>query len=115
MNITGVNVVFYWVADIETALGFYRDALGLEPGPRYGDWQEMQLPGPTRFALHASGQPPEGINAAVSLQVDSLDEAIAELAELDHHPVAGITDTGAARFAGFADPDGNIVDLIEPA
>ena len=108
-----LNVVFYWVSDVDSALAFYRD-LGLEPGPRYGDWQELQIGSTFRFALHGGRSESVGTpNAEVSIEVESLDEAIAELAEKGHRPIDDITDTGANRFATYADPDGNHIQVIE--
>ena len=113
MNIDGVDTVFYWVTDIDRALGFYTSVFGIEPGPRHGDWQVLQVPGPVAFALHAGGDPATNVNAVVSLRVPNLDQAIRELAEKGHNPVTEITDTGAARFAGYEDPDGNLIDILE--
>ena len=31
-----IDTVFIWVSDVDRALGFYRDVLGIAPGPRYG-------------------------------------------------------------------------------
>ena len=55
MNIEGVDTVFYWVTDIDRALEFYTGVLGIEPGPRHGDWQGLEIPGPVTFALHGGG------------------------------------------------------------
>lgn len=112
MNIEGVDTVFYWVTDIDRALEFYTGVLGVTAGPRHGDWQVLEIPGPVTFALHA-GARDTTVNAVVSLRVPSLDEAMAELADKGHEPVTEITNTGAARFAGYEDPDGNLIDILE--
>ncbi len=113
MQPTKLNVVFYWVTDVDDSLPFYRD-LGLEPGARYGDWQELQIGGTCRFAIHG-GRPSTvaGPNAQASLEVDDLAAAMQHLAERGHHPVEGVTDTGSTRFTTYADPDGNLIQVLE--
>ncbi len=113
MNVEGIDVVFYWVTDIDQALTFYTGALGIEAGPRYGDWQEMSLPGPVRFALHGGSPGARNVNAVISFLVADLDQAMFELSAKGHEPTAGITDTGRARFAQYQDPDNNLVHILE--
>lgn len=108
-----IEVVFYWVTDLNAVLPFYTDVLGLEAGPRYGDWQEFHLGGTARFALHGGAQPRTGPTAAVSFAVESLEEAMSDLAVAGHHPTDEVTDTGAARFVTYEDPEGNPVQLLE--
>ncbi|HSR46087.1 MAG TPA: VOC family protein [Acidimicrobiia bacterium] len=113
MQIEGINVVFLWVRDVDRALNWYTNVLGLEAGPRYGDWQEFNVPGGTRFAVHGgrteAGQP----TAVVAFGVPDLAEAMAHMAGAGATPIGEITDTGAARFATYVDPDGNQVQLLE--
>lgn len=107
-----LNVVFYWVTDVDMSLPFYRD-FGLEPGSRFGDWQELQIGGTCRFAIHGGRPATVGSpSAQVSLEVADLDAAIATLAGRGHEPVEGITDTGYSRFTTYADPDGNLIQVL---
>lgn len=110
-----LDLVFYWVSDMDRAVAFYRDLLGLTLLRRDGgDWAEFDAGG-RRFALHgaADGQAvlPGGATAVFS--VGDLDRATAELlgqgVALDHEGDV----QGYARFASFSDPDGNTVQLIE--
>ena len=52
MQVSHIDTVFLWVGDLDRAVAWYRDRLGIEPGPRYGAWQSMALAGETVFALH---------------------------------------------------------------
>lgn len=113
MHIQGIDVVFYWVSDLDRSTAFYRDVLGLTPGPRYGDWQEFFVDGPTRFAIHGGGTTVERPTAQLSFSVADLDEAIAHMQAEGNGPLGAITDTGTNRFADFADPDGNVFQLLE--
>ena len=106
-----IDTVFVWVSDLDRALGFYRDILGIPSGPRYGAWQVMEVHG-TNFALH-EGAPEGGQRAVVSFRVGDLDREIERLTALGHPPIEGVTDTGAARFTTFVDPDGTHVQLLE--
>src|SRR2546427_3945396 len=54
-----LDLVFYWVADLDRAVAFYRDLLGLPLMRRDGErWAEFDAGG-RRVALHrAEDQPP---------------------------------------------------------
>lgn len=112
-----LDLVFYWVSDMDRAVRFYRDSLGLtllrQDG---GSWAEFEAGG-RRFALHGAG---EGQTVSVGgatavFSVLDLDAAKAALSS------RGIPSThegdveGYARFASFMDPDGNPFQLIEYA
>jgi catechol 2,3-dioxygenase-like lactoylglutathione lyase family enzyme len=104
--------VYYWTRDMDRAVAFYRDVVGLSLVRRDGDqWAELDA-GPVRFALHrGDDQPPA--SGTVVFKVDELDEARWTLesrgAVFDSH----VGEVGFARFATFRDPDGNPVQLIE--
>ncbi|HEY7659302.1 MAG TPA: VOC family protein [Actinomycetota bacterium] len=109
-----VDHVWFWVGDMDRAVEFYRDALGLTLRVRHGDeWTELDG-GSVRIGLHGAGgrRVPEGGTAV--FQVDDLDLARAGLeargVAFDEHlgEVAGL-----ARYASFADPDGNRLQIIE--
>lgn len=107
-----VDTVFIWVTDLEASLEWYQ-AIGFEPGPRYGTWQVMDVPGETRFALH-QGIRPEGPSTAVpSFRVEDLEAEIERLAGAGIEARDEITDTGTNRFTTFIDPDGNEIQLLQ--
>jgi catechol 2,3-dioxygenase-like lactoylglutathione lyase family enzyme len=114
--VDGLDLVFYWVADLDRAVAFYRDVLGLPLRRREADsWAEFDAGG-RRFALHSVGEEqqiaPGG--AAAVFSVSDLDRA---KASLERHGVPATTHEGEvegrARFASFLDPDGNTFQLIE--
>lgn len=113
MQLGPVDTVFYWVTDLDRSAAWYHHALGIPAGPRHGDWQELQVEGPVRFALHRGPRPPGGATAVVAFRVDDLDAFIDDLAARGIEPVDEPTDTGSARFVTFADPDANLVQLLE--
>lgn len=108
--------VYYWTQDMDRAVKFYRDVLGLELLRREGSsWAEFEA-GTIRLGLHGAleGRPVEAGGATAVFEVDDLDAARAALEEkgvelLDHMGEV----EGYARFASFLDPDGNTVQVIE--
>ncbi len=113
MRIDGIDVVFFWVDDLDTSVAWYTEVLGLNAGPRYGDWQEFAVDGGTRFALHGGRLAGGPATAAVAFNTPDLRAAIDELAGRGAVPIDEVTDTGAALFVTFSDPDGNHVQLLE--
>lgn len=108
-----VDTVFVWVSELERSVAWYQE-LGIEAGARHGDWQTMELDGPTRFALHQGTREPGSSTAVVSFGVDDIAAARARLAGSDIRPIeAEVTDTGVAMYLTFRDPDQNEIQLIE--
>jgi catechol 2,3-dioxygenase-like lactoylglutathione lyase family enzyme len=110
-----LDLIFYWVSDMDRAVSFYQDILGLRLVRRDEDtWVEFESGG-RRLALHsvAEGQPMTPGGATAVFSVDDLDRAKADLSargvRFGHEgDVAGF-----ARFASFLDSEGNTVQLIE--
>jgi len=110
-----VDHVWFWVADMDRSVAFYRDVLGLVLVHRSGDeWAEFEG-GAVRLALHGSGTErvrPEG--GTVVLRVSDLDASRLRLEGLgvafDEH-VGEVP--GLGRFVSFTDPDGNRLQLFE--
>lgn len=113
MALAGIDHVYYWTRDMDAAVAFYRDVVGLPLVRRSGgDWAEFDA-GPIRLALHGTDEQAPGSGTAV-FEVDDLD---AERAALESRGAAFDAFVGEvegfARFATFRDPDGNPVQLIE--
>lgn len=112
-----LDLVFYWVADMERAVAFYRDVLGLRLLRQdSGNWAEFDAGG-ERFALHSlgAGQTISQGGATAVFSVDDLDKASSELSSRGISPVHEGDVEGYARFASFLDPEGNVFQLIEYA
>jgi predicted enzyme related to lactoylglutathione lyase len=110
-----VDYVYFWTSDMDRAVRFYGQVLGLRLVHQdQSKWAEFDA-GPLRLALHAAveDRAPEP-GGTVVFRVDDLDAARAEVegrgAEFEE-PAGEIE--GYARFASLRDPDGNRVDLIE--
>ena len=116
MGVVGeLDHVYYWTADMDRAVAFYRDVLELTLVRRDGENWAVFEAGGRRFALHGAieGRPMTPGGATAVFSVDDLDRARAALAdrgvEFGHEGDV----QGYARFASFRDPDGNAVQLIE--
>ena len=109
--------VYYWTADMDAAVAFYGDVLGLRLVRRDGSNWAVFDAGGRMFALHGAieGRPMKPGGATAVFAVDDLDAAKRSLdgkgIDLGHEGQV----EGYARFASFLDPDGNTVQLIEYA
>jgi predicted enzyme related to lactoylglutathione lyase len=110
-----VDHLYYWTRDMDRAVAFYTDVVGLALARREGgEWAEFEA-GPIRFALHGAEEGGPG-SGTIVLRVGDLDEARWALEERGAVFDADMGEVpGYARFATFRDPDGNPVQIIEYA
>ncbi|WP_306117224.1 MULTISPECIES: VOC family protein [unclassified Roseitalea] len=112
---TGIGGVFFRARDPEALKAWYATHLGVDSAPVW-----MQQAGPTVFAPFAEDTDYFAADKSfmINFRVDDLDAMIARLqqagiavetrAEWDAHPEVG-------RFARIHDPEGNPVELWQPA
>jgi glyoxylase I family protein len=111
----GVHHVSINVADIDDALGFYVDVLGLtvrDDRPDFGfggAW--LDVGGQQVHLIEAPGPDDRGQHFAV--HVADLDAAVAEL-RAGGTSVSDPSPVGTGRQAFLHDPSGNLVELHEP-
>jgi len=114
-GLKGADLVYFFVSDMERAVTFYQDVLGLRLLYRTGDdWAQFEA-GPVQLGLHASGQQGEHrAGGTVAFRVDDLDASRLELAArgISFSPEGG-GEGGEPRFVEFQDPDGNVLGLLE--
>ncbi|MBI3647654.1 MAG: VOC family protein [Actinobacteria bacterium] len=114
MTIRGLDHVYYWTRDLDAAVAFYRDVVGLPLAVRHGnDWAELDA-GPVRLALHGTEGDQIPASGTIVFGVDDLDAERwrLEQAGVVFDELMGEVE-GRLRFATFHDPDGNPVQLIE--
>ena len=103
----------YPVRDMDRAVSFYRDVLGLRPLFTCEEWSEFDIGG-QRLALHkVSANPPE-ITAAVSLEAIPIEEVIEKLKDKGVRLAQDIQVFPYGKLASFLDSEGNLVGLYEP-
>jgi lactoylglutathione lyase len=113
------------VEDLDRALGFYVDVLGLRLGHRSGEYAQLDT-GATRLALYTRSAmaktlgislDPPASNAPgfeVGFKVIDVDEAFNELIARGAQPVMPPTDRfWGQRTAYVRDPDGHLVELAQ--
>jgi predicted enzyme related to lactoylglutathione lyase len=118
MSLGRIDHVYYWTVDMDRAVKFYEDVMGLLLLRRDGSNWAMFDAGPVRLALHGAveGRPIETGGATAVFAVDDLDASRAALEErgAEFEEQVGEVE-GYARFATLRDPDGNRVQIIEYA
>lgn len=104
-----VNVM---VSNMEHAIAFYQDLLGLELANRYGDhYAEIRASG-LMIGLHPAAEPIVVANGiSIGFGVTEFDETVKDL-EAKGLQVR-VTQDGPIRLAHFTDPDNNQLFLAE--
>jgi catechol 2,3-dioxygenase-like lactoylglutathione lyase family enzyme len=109
------DLVYFFVADMDRAVAFYRDVLGLSLEYRSGNEWAQFAAGPVKIGLHGTGSAGEARGGGtLAFTVADLDTSKAKLADrgvaLGHE---GGGDRLGPRFVEFTDPDGNALALFE--
>lgn len=116
---TGIATVY--VSDMDRAIRFYTDTLGLQLKFRVGnDWAEVDAGGGFGIGLHPhsgkSGTSRPGTRGSISIgfEVDEPLDGIVEKLKAEGVRFDGpIIDDDPVRIASFGDPDGNALYLCE--
>ncbi|HEX3509949.1 MAG TPA: VOC family protein [Solirubrobacteraceae bacterium] len=113
--ITGTDFVGVPTHDLDAAVGFYRDTLGLLcsvhiPDRHYAEFETGNLTlsvyDPQKMGMEHNRNP-----NPVALHVEDVEQARAMLSERGVSFGADTLDTGVCHMAFFADPDGNALML----
>jgi catechol 2,3-dioxygenase-like lactoylglutathione lyase family enzyme len=110
-----VDHIYYWTRDMDRAVAFYTEVVGLGLVRRDGDeWAELDG-GAVRIALHGTDDESPS-SGTVVFRVEDLEATRWMLEERGAVFDAYVGEVeGYARFATFRDPDGNPVQIIEYA
>ena len=102
------------VADMDRAVAFYRDGLGLEVAFQTPYWSEMRC-GAARIALHPGGDGSRR-ECGINFEVDNLEADVARCAaaggvieKAPEHRASQKISIATAR-----DPEGNVFYLVQP-
>lgn len=100
------------VKDVDRAVRFYVDVLGLKKKAHYGSsWAEVEAPG-VNIGLHPQREDGNSRNLSIGLQVKDIDAAVVSLSSKGVK-FSDIKDESFIRVAHFTDTDGNPLYLCQ--
>jgi catechol 2,3-dioxygenase-like lactoylglutathione lyase family enzyme len=121
--LSGVQDVYYNVRDMQRAVAFYRDVLGMRVLDSNDWWTSLEFFG-ARIGLHWTGGAPvppvlhddHGARhgATLTLRSTDLDADLSYLQRVGC-PILSRSDNPWGCLAVLTDPDGNILKLMQPA
>ncbi len=112
MNVEQMKCML-WAVDMDRAVAFYRDAIGLTVRMESPYWSELEKEG---FVLALHGGADEGRRkSGLGIQVEDIEAAVAEAAEAGATVLAPPKCEGAVHLAGLVDPEGNEFTFSQPA
>ena len=119
-KVNGIGGFFFTASDPDALGEWYRTHLGIDRVPQSYDadvWRQAE--GPTVFApfgAETDGGSPVGPRGwGINFRVDDLDAMAAQLRDAGIEVAVDDTIYPNGRFASLQDPDGNAVQLWEPA
>ena len=114
--ISGVATVWVPVTDIERAVDFYSQTLGLEVEQQDGDWAMLSAQG-SKIGLNAEEAEGAGVDGGPVIAFrpeDGIETAIEGLRSNGVEIAAEISDHPWGRVATFKDSEGNDLQLYVP-
>ncbi len=111
-----IAYIWYPVTDMNRAVEFYHEPLGLTLLFKGEDWSELEIDG-QRLALRKVSTFPEHNDPAVpgvSFLAQPIEQVIATLSQKGVHFVEELKVYPYGKLATFRDPDGNLLGLYEP-
>ena len=125
MELTAPDYIILIVDDLDRALRFYTEVLGLKLGHRSGDYAQLDTSA-TRLALYTrsamantlgmslEAPRPDSPGFEVGFKVANVDAAVNELIARGVSPVVPPTDRfWGQRTAYVRDPDGHLIELAQ--
>jgi predicted enzyme related to lactoylglutathione lyase len=114
--VSGVAAVWVPVDDMDRAVTFYRDTLGLKVGKQQDDWSEVDgeglkigLNAREGTAAHADG------GAVITFQPEgNIEDEVQRLQSAGVTFTGGVSDHDWGRIAPFKDTEGNDLQLYAP-
>lgn len=125
MKLTAPDYVILIVEDLDRALRFYTEVLGLTLGHRSGEYAQLDT-GSTRLGLYTRSAmaktlgrsltppPPEMLGFEIGFKVADVDAGFSELVARGATAVVPPTDRfWGQRTAYVRDPDGHLIELAQ--
>jgi glyoxylase I family protein len=118
-KVSGIGGFFFRAKDSDALTRWYRDSLGIDPVPMAeGEKSWHQEAGETAFtsmpgSVDQFGQPDR--QWAINFRVADLDGIVEQLRSAGNEVDVDPTTYSMGRFASLTDPEGNPIQLWEPA
>ena len=112
------NVTLY-VADMDRAIRFYTETLGLRLIYRFANnWATVEVGKGLTIGLHpASAEMPAGRRGSMAIGLElgdvPIEDAISRLSAKGVQFHGPVNDSKAGKFVSFDDPDGNLIYLAQ--
>ncbi|HTQ11224.1 MAG TPA: VOC family protein [Fimbriimonadaceae bacterium] len=113
--VTNIAMALCQVSDMNRAVGFYRDALGMTPGIQSPYWSELTL-GDFKIGLHPpfkEGPTEVGRGWILGIAADDL-RALRATVESAGGKCGGYHDVPGGCVLDFSDPDQNPIQAFQP-
>jgi predicted enzyme related to lactoylglutathione lyase len=112
--IEALATVWLPVNDMQQAVSFYGDTLGLEVEQRDEEWSMLKA-GEVRIGLNGRESPSGDGGAVVAFRAHKdIEGAVEDLVQKGVEVPGGVTEHPWGRVATFKDPDGNDLQFYEP-
>lgn len=114
-----IAFIHYCTRDLNRALIFYRDVLGLELRVQNEEWIEFDVSG-QRLALRqvnalpSGTAPPHPLGAMIWLEAIPIEQSLSYLSKKNISIIDDLEVFSYGKTATFVDPDGNLIGLYEP-
>lgn len=113
-----MTVVTIFVSNMDRAVRFYTEILGMKVEYRFGDdWTSLKTDDGVSVGLHpASKESPAGRKGAITIGFEvsgSIENAVAAMKSKGVKFVGPIVDDKEIKAAHFEDPDGNQMYFVE--
>ena len=116
--IKGLRGATIWSENIDNLLPFYRDLLGLPVAIQFPGFAVLGEPGAPTLALgthsEVRGRNADAARHMVGLGTDDVDADWKRLKAAGVEFVESPTDYGQLRIATLKDPEGNLIQLLQP-
>lgn len=114
--INGISAVWLPVTDMDRAVQFYSQTLGLSVKDQQDQWTELELDGQTIGLNGRSEESPSGDGGAlIAFASDGdIEDEVSRLTAAGVEFSGEVSDHPWGRIAPFKDPDGNDLQLYAP-
>ncbi len=116
--IKGLRGATIWSENVNNLLPFYRDVLGLKVGLQFEGFVVLGDPGTLTLALgthsEVHGRNMDPARHMVGLATDDVDADWKRLKSAGVEFVEDPTDYGTLRISTLKDPEGNLLQLLQP-